>query len=120
MARGASERRKQCGAVAVRVGVYDGDRLIEICGAKDQTPEQRIQWLWRTALQRTPTAAEADALRTLYGKHLEEFQKDPGRSAALLAVGNARPPEGIDAAELAAWTSVARVVLNLHEVITRN
>ncbi|AMV22703.1 PSD1 and planctomycete cytochrome C domain-containing protein [Planctomyces sp. SH-PL14] len=93
---------------------------VRTLAAKDQTPEQRIQWLWRTALQRTPTTAEADALRTLYGKHLEEFQKDPSRSAALLAVGNARPPEGIDAAELAAWTSAARVVLNLHEVITRN
>ena len=27
-------------------------------------------------------------------------------------------PDGLDAAELAAWTHVARVLLNLHETIT--
>ena len=31
-----------------------------------------------------------------------------------------RPAAGIDPAELAAWTSVTRVILNLHETITRN
>ena len=29
-------------------------------------------------------------------------------------------PAGVDPAELAAWTSVARVLLNLHETITRS
>ena len=29
-------------------------------------------------------------------------------------------PADVDPAELAAWTSVARVLLNLHETITRN
>jgi hypothetical protein len=29
-------------------------------------------------------------------------------------------PKDVDTAELAAWKSVARVVLNLHERITRN
>jgi hypothetical protein len=28
-------------------------------------------------------------------------------------------PEGLDRAELAAWTEVCRVILNLHETITR-
>ena len=31
-----------------------------------------------------------------------------------------RPTSQLDPAELAAWTSVARVILNLHETITRN
>ena len=39
---------------------------------------------------------------------------------ALLSTGNTSIPPGIDPAELAAWTSVARVLLNLHETITRS
>jgi hypothetical protein len=38
----------------------------------------------------------------------------------LLAVGQAPAAPGVDPAELAAWTSVARVILNLHEAVTRN
>jgi hypothetical protein len=38
----------------------------------------------------------------------------------LLGVGDAPVPAGLDPAELAAWTSVARVLLNLHETITRS
>ena len=37
----------------------------------------------------------------------------------MLSVGLWEAPKDIDATELAAWTSVARAVLNLHEVITR-
>jgi hypothetical protein len=29
-------------------------------------------------------------------------------------------PKDLDATDLAAWTSVARTILNLHETITRN
>ena len=34
--------------------------------------------------------------------------------------GQSPIPADIDPAELAAWTSVARVLLNLHETITRS
>ena len=45
--------------------------------------------------------------------------EDEEAAAKLIAVGESPPPESIDIAELAAWTSVARVILNLHETITR-
>jgi hypothetical protein len=37
----------------------------------------------------------------------------------LLSIGTAPVPEGIDQVDLAAWTNVARALLNLHEAITR-
>jgi len=37
----------------------------------------------------------------------------------LLRVGNSTAPTRLPAGELAAWTTVCRVVLNLHETITR-
>ena len=45
---------------------------------------------------------------------------DETAAKALIAAGRApRPPE-LDAAEHAAWTAVANVILNLDETITRN
>ena len=59
-------------------------------------------------------------LTALYQQHLNQYKADKSAAEGLLAVGDRPAPKDIDAAELAAWTSVARVVLNLHETITRN
>jgi hypothetical protein len=49
-----------------------------------------------------------------------QYKADPKAAAELLRVGQHPLPANADAAELAAWTSVARVLLNLHETITRD
>ena len=83
-------------------------------------PEARIRWAWREALDRVPRPDESDTTRALVAKHLAEYRSDAKAAEAVLKVGAAPIPEGSDLAELAAWTSVARVILNLHETITRN
>lgn len=82
--------------------------------------ESRVRLAYRLALNRAPQAAEVKLLADLHGQHLQQYQSDPSAAAALLKVGDRPAPKDLDAAELAAWTSVARVVLNLHETITRN
>ena len=47
-----------------------------------------------------------------------QFAADPAAAAKLLKLGQAPPSSG-DTIELAAWTSLCRVVLNTQEVITR-
>ena len=80
----------------------------------------RIDRAFRIALSRAPSEREAGVLRDLVAKHLEEYQKDPSAAKDVLGAG-ARPPDAtLDPAELAAWTSVARTILNLHEMITRS
>ncbi len=81
--------------------------------------EARITWMWRQALGRKPQAAEVATLRQLLEKHLGEYRASPDAAAAYLKVGATEVPAGVDAAELAAWTNVARAILNLHETITR-
>ncbi len=76
---------------------------------------QPIAWAFRTAASRAPTPAEIKVLDGLLAKHRAEYAAD--RKAAEAAAGGAK--EG-DVVELAAWTSVARTLLNLHETITRN
>ena len=81
---------------------------------------ERLRYAYRRAVQRDPTTAESDLLLELYRRHLAQYQADGKAAAALLNVGDARPPADANPAELAAWTSVARVMLNLHETITRD
>ena len=79
----------------------------------------RLNWLWREVLQRPPTATERATLLRLLQKHRAEFRADVPAAAAFGKVG-LLPATGVDATELAAWSSVTRVVLNLHEFITRS
>jgi hypothetical protein len=79
-----------------------------------------IAWGWRTALSRAPTAREVAALERLLAANRQIYQADPEAAKRLLGIGRAPRPEGIDAAELAAWTEVARAILNLHETIMRH
>ena len=79
----------------------------------------RITWLLRETLQRPPTAAERGTLLALLENHRAQFKTDAAAAAAIAKAG--RPaPAGLDPAELAAWSSITRVVLNLHEFITRS
>jgi hypothetical protein len=56
----------------------------------------------------------------LLAKHLADYKKKAGDAEALLRTGLAPASAEIDKSELAAWTHVARVVLNLHETVTRS
>ncbi len=82
-------------------------------------PRQRIEFYFRHALGRTPREEEMGVLLDLAQRHLARYAEDSQAAAAALTSGETPPPEDIEPAELAAWTSVARVVLNLHETITR-
>ena len=83
----------------------------------DSTPAR--DWVFRAVLSRPPRPDESPLLASLVAKHLTEYRADPASALALIRTGE-RAPAGLNPAELAAWTSAARVVLNLHETITRN
>jgi hypothetical protein len=82
--------------------------------------ESRLNFAWIRVLARPARADESTVVRSLYERHLAQFRDDKSAADNLIHVGERPLPEGIDSGELAAWTSVARVLLNLHETITRN
>jgi hypothetical protein len=75
--------------------------------------------MFRKVLTRAPAADELKTLEDLLAKHRAKYKADPKAALALVSVGQSPVPKDVDPAELAAWTSVARVLLNLHETITR-
>jgi hypothetical protein len=82
--------------------------------------EQRLAWAWRQVLQRAPEETEMKIILPLIESRLTSYREEPGAADALLGVGFSKIPTGVDRAELAAWTHVARILLNLHETITRS
>ncbi len=84
------------------------------------TAEERIAWAWREVLQRLPRVEEIETVMPLVREHLAAYRADPTAADAFLAVGLKPMVDDIDRVERAAWTHVARVLLNLHETITRN
>lgn len=83
------------------------------------TPEQKLTWAFQQALQRNPSVSEQKTLLMVYNQQLAAYKADTTASDALLKTGYAPLPTSLDKPELAAWTHVARVLLNLHETITR-
>jgi hypothetical protein len=79
----------------------------------------RLSFIYQRALSREPKANERDSLMRFLTAQREYFSGAPDDAVKLLKVGNAPVLAGVNEKELAAWTSVARVVLNLHETITR-
>ncbi len=91
-------------------------RVLTECHA--DTP-QRIKYAWQLALQRDPTPHEMLIITKLLTQQLAAYEQAPSAADELLKTGAAPLPENIDHRELAAWTHVTRVLLNLHETITR-
>lgn len=85
---------------------------------KGANNEARLDWMFRKVLQRVASPVERKTLLELAGRHQAGFAADRTAAKDVLAVGLAARPEG-DEADIAAWTSVARVLLNLHETVSR-
>ncbi len=81
---------------------------------------KRITQLWNKVLQRDPSGAEEKASHKFLESQLATYRKNPGKAQQLLSIGEATRPETGNLVEGAAWTMVARALLNLNESITRN
>ena len=84
------------------------------------TDASRIDFAFREALFRPADGTEHSLLQALLHQELERYASDPMAAAELLSTGFAPVNDELEPAELAAWTSVARAVLNLNETIRRD
>jgi len=80
----------------------------------------RLGLAFELAVARQPTSREAEVLAEYLASQNERYANDEEAAKKITSAGEHPQPDDIEVAELAAWTSVARVILNLHETITRN
>jgi hypothetical protein len=92
--------------------------LRQECG----TDRDRLDYAFRRCLARKPAEAEAATLLDLLHRQVGRFEK-PGADPWSLAADDPKKPPllppGARPAQLAAWTAVTRVLLNLDETITK-
>lgn len=93
-----------------------GQRMIEEGGS---TTEERIRFGFRLVTARTPTQSELGILLEEFQSTLARVKQDAAQAESILQAGESQVPDGIERAELAAYTNVARLLFNLNEAITK-
>ena len=82
----------------------------------------RLTWAFRRCVARTPSDHERDVLLKLLAQQTTKFSSPDAKPWELAANDPAQPPvlpDGTTPAQAAAWTAVARVLLNLDEAVTK-
>ncbi len=92
------------------------ERMITEGGA---TPRERVSFGYRLATAREPTAEEMQVLVEGFHHHFDRYQTD--RTAALKLVSEGEYPrnQALEVAELASYATLASLILNLDETITK-
>jgi len=92
-------------------------RIMEEAGSD---PVERVKFAYRLATSRAASENEIHVLRDIFQKQLEAFQKNPDSAKKLLNIGESKVEKGLDSCELAAWTSVASLIMNLDATVTKS
>ena len=83
------------------------------------TLADQIAYGFRKTTSRQPDTGEIETLIAGYQRRLERFQAEPDSATSLINLGESKPDAGLDPTKLAALTTVASILLNLDETITK-
>jgi hypothetical protein len=93
-----------------------GERMMREGGA---TPASRIAFGFELATIRKPREQEAEILLSSFNYYRDLFQSDAAAATRYLTQGEAPRDEKLDARELAAYSAVASMILNLDVAVTK-
>ncbi len=80
----------------------------------------KMRWAFEEALSRLPGDAESAVLQGALARERARYSAHPQAATEYLGIGESLRNEKLPAAEHAAWSQVAALLLNLSETITRN
>jgi hypothetical protein len=90
-----------------------------VLNSKSRSDEDRIDLAFQRAVARPAKSAEKQSLLTFLATQREYYAAHQDEAVKLLHVGNFSLSTVTPPSDLAAWAQVCRVILNLHETITR-
>lgn len=93
--------------------------LAERVLADATTDDERIALAFQICLSRLPNSDERRVLAETLHAARDRFRKDPSAAEKLLSVGRASAGSKIASEELAVWTAVMSLLLNLDEAISK-
>jgi TolA-binding protein len=77
----------------------------------------RATYAFRRVLSRQPAAEEVQQMVALFDSERSHYQKEPDAALKMALGETGQPEQGSNVAELAAWTVVSNVLLNLDETL---
>jgi hypothetical protein len=86
----------------------------------DGSTEDKIIFGWKEATSRVPAKSEIMAIQELLNSQHEKYSQSEAAAKEYLSVGASARDESIPLADAAAWTQVARAILNAYETTSRN
>ncbi len=101
------------------VYVEAAQALARKMAAAGPTPEDRARLGFRLCLARPPREDEVARLVRLFEAMREGFAKDRGKATKLATEPLGPAPKGMDVVDLASWTVVGNVLLNLDEMLMK-
>ena len=82
--------------------------------------EGRINFAYRRVLSRRAEAEEVTMIGAFLDGQLSRYRVAPEEARKAVSFGESKAPAGLDAVELASWTLVGNLILNLDEAVMRN
>ena len=83
------------------------------------TAEDRLAFMHRVVLARPPDASDLTELTKTLKDLTAHYTSEPGAAKQLLETGESRPDPRCSPTELAAWTMIANVILNLDLAVSK-
>jgi hypothetical protein len=89
---------------------------------KEGGPEvqDKVTYAFQLSTSRRPTEHESGILINVFHTLLKDFQSNAAAVDDLLGVGGFEHDPSLDRTELAAWSAVANMLLNLDETISKS
>ncbi len=81
--------------------------------------DRRLRFAFRSVLTREPTDRELVVLRRGIERHLAHYREHRDEAITVLQTGESLADASLDPVELAAWTAVGGLILNLDEAVTK-
>lgn len=92
-------------------------QVLRLAGSE---PSERIDRMFRHVVARYPDATEREELAEVLNRFVQRYANDADAASKLITMGQSEPAKTVDARELAAYTLLANLILNLDESVTRN
>jgi hypothetical protein len=84
------------------------------------TFNEKLNFAWKLAQGSTPSAKQTESLAKLYNDSLAQFKADLPSAKLLAEMPLGAAPTNMKIDELAAWTTLCNVLLNLDGILTRS
>lgn len=81
--------------------------------------DARLRFAFRLVLTRAPSERETQVLRRGLEQHLDHYRRHPADATEVLRTGESLADSTLNATEVAAWTAISSLILNLDEALTK-